>query len=423
MILWLTMEEKSFSYEDYGSAKPAGIDMGFAVGFFFSLRWTLSLFAITVLGAETHTSGGLSLGLNFLLLGLVCIHSLGAGRQTFTSMLRIGSVRWVAAFLVFSAASLLWSTTSSVPASIIYWADMAADVAMVVILIRAASATEVASALFKGYIWSTCLIAVIVWMMPLQPDLRLGNKDFFNTNQIAELCAFAIFLAQYLMRQKDGRWNLATMLLSITLLRSLSKATLVAFLISQGFLVFMDRSLSRRTKVILTLTVVGAVVVFWGLIESYYVVYTNAGNQAETLTGRLGIWAYLLDSGFEKPWIGHGFNSIWKVVPAFGDFEARHAENDILQQFYTYGVVGILLLTGLYTSFYLQLRQLSRRPVKLVFISLLIFILIRGLAEAEPFDPLLPLWAIALFGLLVHDLAAGDEHAATLDAIAQYAPL
>jgi len=403
------MEENSYPYEDYDSPKPTSIDMAFAVGFFFSLRWILSLFAITVLGAETHTSGGLSLGLNLLLLGFVCIHSLGTGRQTFISMLRIGSLRWVVAFLVFSALSFLWTTTSSLPASLIYWSDMAADVAMVVILVRAAPATEVASSLFKGYIWSTCLIAVIVWIMPLQPDLRLGNKDFFNTNQIAELCAFAIFLGQYLMRQNDGRWNLATVLLSITLLRSLSKATLIAFLISQGFLLCMDRSLSRRTKVILTVTVVGAVLVFWGLIESYYVVYTNAGNQAETLTGRLGIWAYLLDSGLEKPWLGHGFNSIWKVVPTFGDFDARHAENDILQQFYTYGVAGIALLAGLYMSFYLQLRRLSKRPLKLVFLSLLIFILIRGLAEAEPFEPLLPLWAIALFGLQVDEMTTNDE--------------
>jgi len=413
------MEQKSSTYKNYDSPKPTGFDMAFAVGFFFSLRWVLSLFAITVLGAETHTSGGLSLGLNLLLLGFVCIHSLGAGRYAFTSMLRIGSMRWVVAFLVFSALSFLWSTTASLLASLVYWGDMAADVAMVVILVRAAPATEVASSLFKGYICATCLIAVIVWIMPLQSDLRLGNKDFFNTNQIAELCAFTIFLAQYLMRQKDGRWNLATALLSITLLRSLSKATLVAFLVSQGLLLFMDRSVSRKTKVMLTATVVCAVLVSWGLIESYYVVYTNAGNQAETLTGRLGIWAYLLDSGLDTPWIGHGFNSIWKVVPVFGDFEARHAENDILQQFYTYGLAGIVLLTGLYTSFYLELRRLWKRPLKLVFVSLLLFILIRGLAEAEPFDPLLPLWAIALFGLLVDELATGDGHPVVLETIPQ----
>ena len=288
---------------------------------------------------------------------------------------------------------------------------MTADVAMVILLLRAAPAIDVASSLAKGFIWSTCLLAIIAWIMPLQPDLRLGNKDFFNTNQIAELCAFAIFLAQYLMRRKDGRWGPAMALLAITLLRSLSKATLAAFVLSQSFLLIMDRSVSRRTKIILTATVAVVVLFFWGLIESYYDVYTNSGNQAETLTGRLAIWAYLLNAAFEKPWIGHGFNSIWKVVPAFGDFEARHAENDLLQQFYSYGVAGIVLLTGLYTSLYLQLRRLSNKPLKVVFLSLLLFILVRGLAEAEPFDPLLPLWAIALFGVLIEQLTRNNQPA------------
>jgi O-antigen ligase len=374
---------------------------------------------VTVLGIEAHTSGGLSLGLNFLLLGVVCIHSLGAGRCTFASMFRLASLRWVVAFLTFSLMSLAWSSTASLTASLIYWCGMAADVAMVILLLRAAPAIDVASSLAKGFIWSTCFISIIVWLMPLQPDLRLGNIDFFNTNQIAALCAFAIFLAQYLTRRRDGRWGLTMALLAITLLRSLSKATLAAFILSQSFLLIMDRSVSRRTKIILTATVASAVLFFWGLIEAYYDVYTSAGNQAETLTGRLGIWAYLLNAAFEKPWIGHGFNSMWKVIPAFGDFEARHAENDFLQQFYSYGVAGIVLLTGLYTSLYRQLRRLSNKPLKVVFLSLLLFILVRGLTEAEPFDPLLPLWAIALLGILIEQLTSCEDQ----PAIAATSPL
>jgi exopolysaccharide production protein ExoQ len=404
------MDQDSSVLNDYRVPRPALIGMAFAVGFFFSLQWILSLFAITVLGAETNTGGSLSLALNFLLLGFVCVHSLGAGRYTFTSMLHLASLRWVVAFLAFSLISLAWSSTASLTASLVYWCAMAADVAMVVILLRAAPAIDVASSLSKGFIWSTCLIAVVVWMMPLQPDLRLGNKDVFNTNQIASLCAFAIFLAQYLTRRKDGHWGLSTTLLAITLLRSLSKATLAAFFVSQSFLLVMDRSVSRRTKIILAVTAAAAVLVSWGLIESYYVFYTNEGNQAETLTGRLGIWAYLLDAGLQKPWIGHGFNAIWKVVPAFGgDFEARHAENDLLQQFYAYGIVGIALLAGLYTSLYRQLRQLSNKPLKMVFLSLLLFIVVRGFAEAEPFDPLLPLWAIVLLGALIDQLTSCDD--------------
>src|ERR1035441_5380206 len=76
------------------------------------------------------------------------------------------------------------------------------------------------------------------------------------------------------------------------------------------------------------------------LLDAYFGVYTSAGNQAETLTGRTAIWAWALDAGLSHPWLGNGFDAMWKVAPPFGSelFEARHAENEILQQFFAYEI-------------------------------------------------------------------------------------
>ena len=38
-------------------------------------------------------------------------------------------------------------------------------------------------------------------------------------------------------------------------------------------------------------------------------------------------------------------------------------------------------------------------------LSLLLFVVVRGLAEAEPFDLLLPLWSIVLISLLVERMS------------------
>jgi exopolysaccharide production protein ExoQ len=387
------------------SSAPAGVGMAFAVGAFFSCRMILVLFCVRILGTDPQAGAGISLALNFLLLTLVCFHSLGAPRCTFGSLLRLPSLRWVLAFLAFSCLSLAWSGTASLPSAIVYWCALAADVGMVALLLRAEPVMAVATSLMKGFLWSTCVLALVAWIMPAQTDLRLGDEDFFNTNQIGFLCAFAFFFAQYLMRSKAGKWGFAAFFLAITLLRSLSKTTIAAFLISQSVLVIQDKSMSRKTKVLLTTAAVVVILSFWGLIEAYYDVYTNAGSQSVTLTGRVGIWAYVFDAAVEQPWIGHGFNSVWKVVPSFGEFEARHAENELLQQFYAYGAVGICLLAGLYGSLYRQVRSLARGPLKVFFQSLLLFIVIRGLAEAEPFDLLLPLWAIVLFSLLADHAA------------------
>jgi exopolysaccharide production protein ExoQ len=394
-------------------AQPTGV--AFAVGFFFSFRIIIALFSVRVLGTAPSAGAELGLVLDLLLLVLVCFHSLGYTQRTFGSMLRLSSIRWVLAFLGFSFCSLAWSATVSLPTSVAYWCGLGVDVAIVVVLLHAGSVTGVSHSLMKGFVVSTCCLALIAWIMPGQSDLRLGDEEFFNTNQIGNLCAIAIFLAQYLSRCKAGRWGFAILLLALTLLRSLSKTTIVAFLISESFLIIADRSISRKTKVLLTITVILVILVFWGLFEAYYDIYTTAGNQAETLTGRTGIWAYVLDAALEQPLIGHGFDSMWKVIPPFGPekFEARHAENELLTQFYAFGVVGICLLIGIYGSLFRQIRRLPRGPLRIVFLSLLLFVVVRGLAEAEAFDLLLPLWSIVLISLLVEQTSMAADPTGT----------
>ena len=387
--------------EDNNFCAPPGLALAFAVGFFLSFRIVIPVFLVRMLGTDPQTGAETKLALNALLLGLVCFAGLGTANRTFRSMLQLASIRWVIIYLVFSGCSLLWSATTSIPASVAYWCGTVSDVAIVVLLLRAGPVTGVANSVMKGFIWSTCCIALIAWIMPTQYDLRLGDEDFFNSNSIGNLCAIAILFGQYLMRRKEGKWRFTAFFLSVTLLRSLSKTAIVAFLVSEGYLIIHDRSISRKTKMFLTVAVITVIFIFWGLFEAYYDFYTTYGNQAETLTGRTAIWAYVFDAALEKPWIGHGFDSMWNVVPVFGTFEARHAENELLQQFYSFGVAGTVMLCGLYGSLYRKIRRLPQGPVKIIFVSILLFVIVRGFAVADPFDLLLPLWAIVLITMLV----------------------
>jgi O-antigen ligase len=138
-------------------------------------------------------------------------------------------------------------------------------------------------------------------------------------------------------------------------------------------------------------------------LTSYYDVYTHAGNQSETLTGRIGIWAYILSEAVQQPWIGHGFHSVWKVIPPFGTFEARHAHNELLQQFYAYGIAGVGLVAILYGSVFLEIRRMTSGPARMLLLALFLFVLIRGFADTEVFDLSLPLWAIGLIGPVTVD--------------------
>lgn len=265
------------------------------------------------IGTEPGVAAGLAAEL--LLLAAIAFSAFGPAALPLRSIARQAPVRWVVLFLAFSCCSLLWSATVSPSASFLYWCAMAADVAIVALLLRSRPVDNIASSLMRGFIASTCLLALIAWIMPGQEDLRLGDQDYFNTNQIGNLCALAIFMAQCLASRKEGKWRFVIAFLTITLLRSLSKATIVAFVVAEAFLLLYDRTLSRRKKAFILVAAVLLIVAFGGLIAAYVDVYTTTGNQAETLTGRTAIWAYTLNESLDKPWIGNGIDAMWKVFP------------------------------------------------------------------------------------------------------------
>jgi exopolysaccharide production protein ExoQ len=390
---------------DHVSSQPTRLLAG-VVGFFFSFRIMATVLAVRVFHQDTQTGVVVSLAINLLLLGVVVFDSLGPAQRTLTSIFRLPSGSTLLLFLGFSGFSLTWSVAVSWAAAAAFWCGMVADLVMVVLLLRSGPIQETVAAVMKGYVRGACCIALMAWMMPALSDLRLGDEELLGPNQIGYACAFAIFLAQCLILMRNqGRWRFSIAFLAVTLLRSLSKTTIVAFVAGETILLVRDGSISRKTKAMLIVTAALVVAAFWGLLNAYYDNYINAGNAAETLTGRFGIWAFILGRAVEKPWFGHGFHSVWKVIPPLGPdlFEARHAHNELLQQFYAYGVAGIFLMIALYTSFYRHVKQLSASPLKTLMLSLLVFVLVRGLADTEPFDFSLPLWATIMFSAMMKE--------------------
>jgi exopolysaccharide production protein ExoQ len=382
------------------SAAPALLpSLATTVGIYFAARLCL-----TFLFFQSNPQRGtvLGLALNILLLLVAIFNSFGPTRGARFSPWRVASIRWVAAFLAFSFCSLFWTQAVSVPVALAYWCGMAADVAIALLLLRSGPLVEIATSMMQGYVVGACFIACVMWLSPTMQDLRLGNDEFFSPNLIGFTCAFGIFLAELLMVRSKS-WRYPAIFLAISLLRSLSKTTIIAFLLSQTLLLIFSTTIRRRSKVLIVTAAGLMLAAFSGLIAAYYQVYTNSSNQAETLTGRIGIWAFILDRALERPWFGNGFDSVWKVIPPFGtdQFEAWHAHNELLQQFYSYGIVGIVLLVGLYWSFCTGVRRVARPEHRALLLSLVAFIVIRGLGDTERFDLSFPLWSITLLGLML----------------------
>jgi exopolysaccharide production protein ExoQ len=404
-----SISRPTFAMKPSAISTTAVMPFSAAVGFYLSFRLFFPLLVVRVFGQDAQYGVIVSLALNYLLLVLAAVGGLGTAPCALSSIFRLPSFCWVFLFLGFSGVSLLWSVAASLPAAVAFWVAMVADTLIVILLLRRGPLDSVVHSLMRGYIWGSCAVAIVAWLMPTQSDLRLGDEQLLGPNQIGWSCAFAFFLAQYLMRRKDGNWALPALLLAVTLLRSLSKTTIIAFLAGQAYILLRDRSMSRRTKLLFSGLALLVVLVFWDLLADYYVVYTNAGNQVETLTGRLGIWVYILAEAVQKPWIGHGFHSVWKVIPPFNDFEARHAHNELLQQFYAYGAVGVFMLVALYGSVWRQCRRFSDPSLRVFFLGMLVFVVVRGFADTEAFDLALPLWFIVMIGALIRHSSASPK--------------
>lgn len=394
---------------DERTGEPAGV-LPAAVGFYFAFRIFTVLISVRALGWEPQTGTAINLAVDFLLLAAAAFCAGGEG-TAFRELARPPAVRWAIIFVAFACCSLLWSRTVSMAISTGYWCGIACDFALVALLLRARPAFAIAEPLMSGYVWGGCAGAVIAWMMPTQSDLRLGDEQLLGPNSIGYVCACAFFFAQYLIRARGRRLTVQAVFLAITVLRSLSKTTIVALLVSQAFLLIRDRSMSRRTKLLLAVAAVLVGCLFSALFLSYLDLYTSTGNESETLTGRLGIWAYFLSEAVQQPWIGHGFDSVRKVVPPFGpdQFEAPHAHNELLQQFYVYGAAGVVVVAGIYVSFWRQVRRLASGPDRTWLLSLILFALVRSLADTESFDLSLPLWAILLLSRVIEHLRTRHE--------------
>lgn len=377
--------------------------MAACAGALFSFRSIFVL--ISARWLDVGTLGGVAAGFAASAILLVAVSMVAAGHNARErhKMFQARAFQWVMVYVAFAGCSLFWSASASPSASAAYWSGIVLDVVLVAMLFRACGGESASHSLMKGFIVGSWAVAIIAWLMPAGADLRLGDPDYFNTNQIGNLCALSLLMCALLAARGVRRWRITALFLVVTLFRSLSKATIIAFIACQAYLLTRDSGMSRQRKSLVIAFAVVLSLCFWGLFGAYYDVYSTEGNQAETLTGRTAIWAWTLDAALDHPWVGNGFDAMWKVAPPFGGdlFEARHAENELLQQFFAYGVCGIILAGAIYASLYLEIRKLPPGSERVILTSFLIYIVVRGLAEAEPFDLLLPLWLTTALALLV----------------------
>jgi exopolysaccharide production protein ExoQ len=390
-------------------AIPAPLLFPRILGFFFVARVGLTFLFFQsnpVTGTIVTIAAGLA-----LLFGAI-LYTAGGAVSRSSPFDRIRPLQWIFALLGLSLASIFWTGAQSRAVAFAYWIGMAADIVIVLLLLRRGDAGRFTRNLFEGAVLGASALALVAWCSPLTADLRLGNDAFLHPNTLGLEIGIATLLAQYLALA-DSRWKWLAFALGATLLRSLSKTAIIAFVIAESWYLLHNKDVSRRAKLRLAFVAAIIVAASWGALTAYLDVYNNtgSGNQAETLTGRTVLWAVAFSMSMQRPWLGHGIYSFRALIPSFGAFQAVHAHNEMLQQFFEYGAAGVAIVVALYFSFYRLARRAQPGSLRNLALTLLVFALIRGLTDTTNFGLSYPLWLLAALSVCLSNAEPLQERA------------
>ena len=365
------------------------------IGFVFSFRTCLTVLWFQ---EEPQQASILSVALSLTLLIAAAFSTIGSQPSIPTLCFRTPALRSIVALLTVALLSLLW-TPAPLSSAAGYWIAWAADVATIWFILRDGVAGNSAAAIMKGFVCGSCLVALVAWYLPATIDLRLGDEDFLHPNALGFLFSIATLLAFHLAR-KNLVWTWSALFLGATLVRTLSKSSIIAFAAAFSFALIRDSTLSRKVKIRIGIAAGLIFASLWGILEAYLINYSS-GLGPETLTGRTLIWAASLEYAIKKPILGNGFYSYRFVVPPFGLFEAQQAHDELLQQFFSFGAVGALLTIAIYWIFFRQIRRSPPSHLKTLSATLLLFALIRGLTDTQIFDLSFPLWLMTMLSILL----------------------
>src|SRR5579871_879763 len=196
-------------------------------------------------------------------------------------------------------------------------------------------------------------------------------------------------------------WFIACALVLLMFSRSAASLIALLFLLSVYPLSALLR-LPRRPAITVgalafPIAAVGTALVVTNLDSALQVLGRNA-----TLTGRIPLWNAVLDSIREKPWLGYGYGSFWRLpggeaqtVIARVHWFAPHAHNGFLDLCLDVGLVGLALFAcGLFVAYWRAIRtyRLSSGLVERWPLFFLLLLTIYNFAESHLMRLLSTLW-------------------------------
>ncbi|RUR84107.1 O-antigen ligase family protein [Chlorogloeopsis fritschii PCC 9212] len=314
------------------------------------------------------------------------------------------------ALIIWAGITLLWTSASPLFSAFGYWASLAINIFVVLLLLYIGDVERVAPSSLRGYVWGGLVFALIALLLsPMTSDGRLGNEEFFHPNNIGNnmaiisLCAIHLALQSKERIAERQRYILIIVVLLFTLLKSLSKTSIACFLLA-GLVYVGCSKISFQKKINILLLTSGVVAISAGRLSSYLDRYLNeqqGGQALTTATGRTAIWEMTWDMIRENPIWGYGFQSYRDIADQIIDLRLVHPHNELLNIWVNLGFIGLLLGVLTYISYFWLVKKALKAhlPQAPLGLALFVYSVVRGLTEASIPDPIV--YRTALMMLMI----------------------
>jgi hypothetical protein len=298
------------------------------------------------------------------------------------------SFRWLFLLALFSMASAAYSDAKSY--SLVWGFKMVLAVMLLRVILDEIESIDDVRWYFRASLWSFAALAVLCLAQFIAtPNPWEGGRmtEVLSPTGVSAICAtlFLLGLTFYVVEPK-GKYLIFAGLGFCVMLLGGGKGAIVAALMAGTAFFILRKNVKWGLLFLVVVLVLGGVLVAVTPLQRYLADYARSG-EAETGTGRVGLWKVIIPAIMEKPLYGHGFVTskfIAAEVPGV-DWPAGHTHNGFLEVLYNNGVIGLLLL----------LAAMWRMARNLLWV-------IRSMRAGE-----LRTWAIGAFAIFIFEILNG----------------
>lgn len=316
------------------------------------------------------------------------------------------AVKLIYAYLAWAGLSLLWTRAESTATAAFYWVGVVLDVAVVWFMLHSSNRRRVIEGGLRGIVFGGVILGGLLFFFETGADGRAGDEIIHVNsigNQIGLASIASLFFISGFHERGDSlkKWYGVIIFLLLCLIYSLSKTSIVAVGVAIVIYTVMGKGVKGSSIALLSCGAL-LLVIFWPTIEVYLDAYMlpNSGGSlstAETLTGRTLLWEEVWLMIGQAPIVGYGFFSFRDVGPDIFSVMQTQAHNELLQQWFSLGIVGVVLALAVYCMAALHWWGIRRDPVGLetcyaiVGLTLLVYSIARGITEASVVSLVFPL--------------------------------